>query len=239
MAAPKSPIPELWTVAGITGPFKDYLVDSVTRLVDGIQYNTAKFPRTLTPSDLLKGLFKEKQVDVAARFAKAMDYVSGTCAKHAPCNKYFRSLGKGLSLADFFAWEIRFWFYKPAQKAAPEGFSADRIGVTVGEVISSGTNAEGRPWARIAIGEPALVSHIKLAATIVHELAHLAGAKGATAEQAARASADKEGDEYKSLIAAETALKHCLLGKQFDKEAIGLLHDDIPGWRGRGGRWIA
>lgn len=125
------------------------------------------------------------------------------------------------------------------QKATPEGFSADPIGVTVGEIISQRTNDQGTNWARIAIGEPALVSRIKLAATIVHVRAHLAGAEGATAEAAARAGKNRKGDECKRLIAAQTGLGFCPPGKQFDTEAIGLLHDDIPGWRGRGGRWIA
>lgn len=125
------------------------------------------------------------------------------------------------------------------RKALPKEITADRIGVTVGEVISKGVNAKGLHWARIAIGEPALVSRIKPAATIVHELAHLAGAPPASGEDAARASANKSGALYTSLIAAEKALQHCLPAKQFDPEAIGLLHEDIPGWRGQGGRWIA
>lgn len=239
MAGSKSPIPETWTISGITGPYKDWLVDSITRVVDGIEYRTRPFPKLLKPSELIKGHVKAGEIDVAALFTRAMRYVSCTCATHGPCNAYFRKLGAGLTLKDLFGWEIAFWFYEPVGKALPKGITADRIGVTVGEVISKGVNDKGVHWARIAIGEPALISHLKLAATIVHELAHLAGAPPASAEDAARASANKSGALYKSLIAAEQALQHCLLGKQFDPEAIGLLHDNIPGWRGQGGRWIA
>jgi hypothetical protein len=116
----EKPHPRHLDIAGISGPFRDHLVDSITRLVDGIPYTTRTFRRPLTPSDLLKGLFTEKQVDVAARFAKPMACVTGTCARHPPCNAHVRGLGKGLPLADFFGWEIRCWFYGRCRRRPPK-----------------------------------------------------------------------------------------------------------------------
>ena len=69
----------------------------------------------------------------------------------------------------------------------------------------------------------ALRSASILAATIVHELAHVAGAPGARVDERSTALGNKRSDDYKRLIQAEGALKACGLASQFDENAVGAL----------------
>lgn len=231
----KSAIPTGWTIGGLVGPYQGDSVESLSRVVAGVTYNLATFPKVVTPSPLLPPYTDEKSIDVLARFEGALLYIVGKCAAHVPCNTYFTSLSKGLSLKELLGWQVRIHYWKPASSDGSPNPARD---VASAEHLASGQNDRGENWAKIAIGEDCLASTIKLAATLVHELAHVAGAQGATDADRSRLGKQRKGAEYDRMIAAEMALKHCLLPKQFNPDAIGLLHDRGPAWRGQGGRRI-
>ncbi|MCX7372812.1 MAG: hypothetical protein NTW56_10340 [Alphaproteobacteria bacterium] len=231
----KSAIPEGWTIGGLVGPYKGDSVESLSRVVAGVTYNLSLFPKVLTPSPLLPTYTDKASIDVLARFEAALLYIVGKCAEYAPCNTYFTSLSKGLSLKELLGWQVRIHYWKPASSDGSPNPAGD---VASAEQLASGQNDRGENWTKIAIGEDCLAGDIKLAATLVHELAHVAGALGATADDRARLGKQRKGAEYDRLIAAEMALKQCLLPKQFNPDAIGLLHDRGPAWRGQGGRRI-
>ena len=231
----KSAIPAGWTIGGLAGPYKGYSVESLSRVVAGVTYNLALFPKVLTPSPLLPAYTDEKSIDVLARFEAALLYIVGKCAEYAPCNTYFTSLANGLSLKELLGWQVSIHYWKPASSDGspnPLGYAASA------QQLASGKNDRGENWTKIAIGEDCLAGTIKLAATLVHELAHVAGAQGATDADRARLGKQRKSAEYDRMIAAEMALKHCLLPQQFNPDAIGLLHDRGSSWRGQGGRRI-
>lgn len=231
----KSAIPAGWTIGGLVGPYKGDSVESLSRVVAGVTYNLAPFPKVLSPSSLLPAYTDQKSIDVLARFEAALLYIVGKCAEYAPCNTYFMSLSKGLSLKELLGWQVRIHYWKPA---SGNGSPNPAREVASAEHLASGQNDRGQNWSKIAIGEDCLAGDIKLAATLVHELAHVAGALGATDADRTRLGKQRKGAEYDRLIAAEMALKHCLLPRQFNPNAIGLLHDRGSSWRGQGGRRI-
>ena len=226
-----SGLPTNWSVAGVVGPEKGRSVLSFSNVTDGVTYNLAKFPQTLTPSPLVGGYTTQTSVNVLARFNGAGAYISGKSALHKPCNAYFGTLGKETELTSLVEWKIVFLFWEPVSRSGPAPKTGDMIGAAPGLVISAN---HGTRFAEIAIGEASLISDIKLAATIIHELAHVAGAPGSTDEARAKALADRGSAEYKTLIAAEMALRHCLLPRQFNPEALGLLNSHTQGWRSAG-----
>lgn len=223
-----SAIPPSWTIAGIAGPMKGWMVEARGATSGGVYYDHSPFPKTIKPSPLLPAYTKETEIDVLARFEAACRYITGRCATSAPCNAYFKSLGAGVTLSDLLGWNIMIGFWKPMHRQGPGDPS-----ILMAEVLAQGQNAKGEPWAQIAMTEYSLRTPIALAATIIHELAHVAGAPGATEDERAAALKKKDGKDYKRLIAAEEALKACLLPKQFDPGALGVLQG--PDWRGKGG----
>ena len=231
MAGATSAIPPNWTIFGIAGPLRSALVDRLSANSGGVLYEHGPFPKTITPSPLLPTYTQAAEIAVLSRFEGACRQICGKCATHAPCNAYFATLGAGLSLADLLAWHIRISYWGPVSKAGGE-----EGGVMGAEFLRSGTTANGEPWAMIAVTEVSLRSDIALAATLVHELAHVAGAPGATEEQRAALGKKRQGAEYERPIRAERALQSCLLPKQFDPGALGVLQG--PEWRGSGSRVV-
>lgn len=227
--ATRNALPPSWSVAGVTGEFMNRLPERLTKTHGDVTYALAPFPRTLAPSALVGAWTTEAQLDVLARFNEAAAYVGGKCASSLPCNDYFRSLGAGLTLTDLLEWRIVFYFWQPSSRvgAVPQ---AGGQAVLEAQVISSNATT---CFAQIAVAEFSLVSRIKLAATLIHELAHIAGAPGADDDARAQAAARRGDPLYRRLIAAEMALKHCLLPKQFDAGALGVLESG-QGWRARG-----
>ena len=223
-------LPAGWSVAGVTGPQMDRSPERLSRVVGGVTFNMAPFPRSLVPSELVGAYTSTTVTDVLARFNGAAAYITGRCAASRPCNAYFSSLGKNVSLSDLLGWSIVFYLWRPVSRAVPMPQPGDRMPVLEAEMLSANFNTS---FAQIVIGEFSMVSNIKLAATMVHELAHIAGAPGASNEDAAMAAANPGSDLFKQLIAAEMALKSCLLSRQFDPGALGLLQG-AQGWRGRG-----
>ena len=224
--------PERWSIAGIRGPDSSRLPERLGQTVANVRYELSAFPKSVTPSAFIGGYTNQTSIDVDRVFEDAARTVVGTCAQHRSCNRYFSSLGKGVTLSDLLTWRIVWYFWKPVSRSGPAPAVGDRIKVVAAEVLTA--NHETR-FAQIAVCETSLVSDIRLAATIVHELAHIAGAPGATDEQ--RGKARKGTPEYDRLIAAETALLRCLLTKQFDSGALGLIQES-RGWRG-GGQGLA
>ncbi|UPY34872.1 hypothetical protein [Sediminicoccus sp. KRV36] len=225
-------LPPLWSVAGVAGPQMSRSPERLSRVSGGVTFNMAPFPRTLTPSALVGGYTTAAVVDVLARFNAAAAYVGGKCAASRPCNTYFSTLGKNLSLSDLLGWSIVFYFWKPVSRVGPVPAVGETMPALQAEMISASYQTS---FAQIVVSEFSLVSDIKLAATMVHELAHVAGAPGANDDGRATAAADPGSALYKELIAAEMALKACLLPRQFNSGALGVLQDMTQGWRGRGG----
>lgn len=224
-------LPANWSIAGVIGPHMGRSAERLTRVSGSVTFDMAAFPKSLTPSELVGGYTNVTVTDVLARFNGAAAYISGKCAASKPCNAYFSSLGKNLSLSDLLGWNIVFYLWKAVTRAGALPAKGDKIVALQAEVISA--NYENN-FAQIVISEFSMISDIKLAATMVHELAHVAGAPGANDDQRAKASADPGSSLFKELIAAETALRSCLLPKQFDPGALGVLENAAQGWRGRG-----
>jgi len=231
----KSAIPAGWTIGGLLGEWKSHSVESLTRVVAGVTYQLAPFPKVLTPSPLMPPYTDQASIDVLARFEGALLYITDKCARHAACNSYFASLANGLTLQELLGWRVVVHWWKPVSSDASPNPGRD---VASAETLGQGQNPKGENWAKIALSEDCLVGDIQLAATLVHELAHVAGAPGATDADRTRLGKARKGAEYDRLIAAETALKHCLLPKQFKPDALGILLDRGAGWRGQGGRRI-
>lgn len=224
-------LPASWSVAGVTGPFMTRSPERLSRVAGGVTFDMAPFPRSLTPSDLVGGYTNTTVTDVLARFNGAAAYIGTRCATSKPCNDYFGTLGKNLSLSDLLGWRIVFYLWKPVSRTGPLPATGDRIPALQAEMISASYETS---FAQIVISEFSLISNIKLAATMVHELAHIAGAPGSNVDERATAAADRGSALYKEKIAAEMALRSCLLPRQFDPGALGLLNDAVQGWRGRG-----
>lgn len=223
-------LPANWSVAGVAGPQMSRSPERLTRVAGGVTFDMAAFPKSLTPSDLLGGYTNASVVDVLARFNAAGAYISGKCATSKPCNAYFSGLGKHLSLSDLLGWRIVFYLWKPITRSGPLPSKGDKIAALQAEMISASYETS---FAQIVINEFSLISDIKLAATMVHELAHIAGAPGSNDDERAKAAADPSSKLYESLIAAELALKSCLLAQQFHPGALGVVEDATHGWRGR------
>lgn len=224
-------LPASWSVAGVAGAHMGRSPARLTRVSGGVTFDMAPFPKSLTPSALVGRYTASAVVDVLARFNGAAGYIAGKCAASRPCNAYFSTLGKGLSLSDLLGWSIVFYLWKPVSRAGPVPQAGEKMVVMQAEMLSA---TDETKFAQIVISEFSLVSDIKLAATLVHELAHVAGAPGANEDSRAMAAADPGSTLYKELIAAEMALKSCLLPKQFHPGALGLLQDATQGWRGQG-----
>jgi hypothetical protein len=225
-------MPANWSVAGVAGPQMSRSPERLTRVAGAVTFEMAPFPKSLSPSELVGRYTNTTATDVLARFNGAASYISGKCAASRACNAYFSTLGKNLSLSDLLEWRIVFFLWRPVGRVGPLPAAGDWIPALQAEVISA--NHETK-FAQIVVGEFSLISNIKLAATLVHELAHIAGAPGSNEDERAKAAADPGSSRYKKLIAAEMALKSCLLPRQFDPGALGLLENATQGWRGGGG----
>lgn len=157
------------------------------------KYKYAKFPQPFKMQVKENGKDKEITIDVAARIKTAWRFVSDQ-AKLKACNEYFRTLPRKLTLKQVLdEGEIRLHLLEPK-----EGYNFDDL---------PGANAAGRD-----IGlHPGLFFEDEdvLTATLIHELAHVAGAS--TDSSSVNAGA------------AELALKSCGCGKRYDKDNLGLL----------------
>jgi hypothetical protein len=119
----------------------------------------------------------------------------GTRAAIGTCNEYFQGLSRGLSLRQVLdQGPITVWLLRP------------REGYTVADMPIA--NSAGRD---IGINPSLLESgdRLELVCTLIHELAHVAGA-----------STNNDKDDPHSLD-AEKALKKCNCGNKYNKENLG------------------
>lgn len=178
-------------------------------------YRSYSFPATVTVPAGFGG--KGAALAVKDLFGQAFDEIS-RCATRSACNKHFRLLGGGISLSDLLR-EWRFFLFA----FGPEGEQAmwpesDR-GVTLAQVVGSYPNTR---FAEIGVHITALRSAGFLAATLLHELAHLAGAPGASDQDHALHAAGKlSSAEFNRLHLAEEAVRVCGLRQHYNKAVIG------------------
>lgn len=224
-------MPPTWSILGLYGPQARYLPPRRTTIVDNITYQVAAFPATITPTPFAPTYTTATGINVADRFEQACRYIVTRSASARACNDYFRGLGRSAgrppeqqyTLTDLLGWNVLFYFWRPIARSGPVPTSGTFHGATaavIGETPST-------RFAEIAIWQYAFDSPMTLAATIVHELAHIAGAPGATAAERSQGRALRRADPatYSRLIAAEGALRPCLFRQMFDPDAIGVLHD--------------
>lgn len=221
-AKPPPRIPENWTVLGVEGKRKGYVPMIMQREAGPVTYKSAAFEAKLSPSTYIGTYTTVKEYDVWTLFNTACGIIKDRCCKSPDCNKYFSGLGKNLDLNDFLDWTIEWGYWKAVGRTGPPPQAGDSIAVLEAEAIAQ--NYEMR-YACIIISETSLVNATKLAATMVHELAHVAGAPGASDSDRAAALTDRKGTEYRRLIAAELSLKKCLLTGEFHGDAVGALFD--------------
>ncbi|MCU0987251.1 MAG: hypothetical protein MUC89_20300 [Acetobacteraceae bacterium] len=224
-------MPRSWSIAGLHGTNSRRLPMKLTDTVGDITYKLARFPASVTPSTLAPTYTTAKSFNVAQRFERACRYIVTRSARAQACNAYFRALGRSAgrpaarqyTLSDLLAWEIVFYFWQPISRIGPVPTSGPFLGL-------KGTLIKATPetrFAEIAIAEYSLVTATNLAAVVVHELAHIAGAPGATDAQRSQGRALRRADpvSYRRLVAAQAALRPCLLGQMFNPDVLGALHD--------------
>lgn len=146
-----------------------------------------------------------KTVSVKDNVSKGLKYIDKRCASIKRCNRYFGSLNKRspISLRQILDGKtLHIYRLRPTgsatNKTIPAGFCF----------------AWGRSWAQIGINELVLIDHMEVANTLLHELAHVAGAPGRRQDPRS--------------LAAETSLLYCGMRKYYDPKAFGSL-DVLPG----------
>ena len=160
-------------------------------------YNYGVFPRRLNfvvINNQTKGRTR-KSVDVKRELNSAWRFISRKAAAHQACNQYFRKLARRKSLAQILKEPIVLYALQPK----PGKTDSD---------LPRGASGPGGKVIGINLLQIANQNRASLCATLIHELAHVAGA-----------SIDSKS------IEAETALKHCLLSQHFDPKALGVLHE--------------
>lgn len=229
MAAPiKNPgkppprIPENWTILGVEGKRKDYIPLSLQREAGPVTYQSSAFGAKLSPSSYIGAYTTVKEYDVWTLFNTACGIIKDRCCKSSDCSRYFMGLGRNLNLNDFLDWTIEWGYWRAISRTGPPPTAGSTVAVLDAEAVAQ--NYEAR-YACIIISETSLVNATKLAATMVHELAHVAGAPGASDGDRDAALANRKGKEYRRLIAAELSLKNCLLDGEFHGDAVGALFD--------------
>ncbi len=141
------------------------------------------------------GKHEDKKIDVKSLVEAAWRFVTDKAAKYPSCNKYFKSLPRNKTLKEVLdEGDITIHCLVPKENYT---LADVPFGNTAGRDI--GIN----PVLFLEAPE-------QLASTLIHELAHVAGA-----------STNADPDDPKS-GAAELALKYCLCSKQYDPDILGL-----------------
>jgi hypothetical protein len=141
------------------------------------------------------------------------------------CDAYFLELGRARaqnmrrSLSDLLGYKLIFFRNGAANVADDFRQTSGRAAVVMGEVLSA-NNVAGN--AIITISAYAARSPVSLAATIIHELAHVAGAPGRPADADwARMNQEARAPYF----GAENALKTCGFTQQHDPAIYGEVLD--------------
>jgi hypothetical protein len=151
---------------------------------------------------LPNGKTQVKSLNIKNTLNQAWLFVTKRAAVHKPCNDYFRTLSRKKSLKDIIT-EGNIIIHC----LIPKG---NYTFTDLPDANTAGRDIGLDPYLIIAGG-------MGLASTLIHELAHVAGA-----------STNPVPNNPKS-IAAETALLHCLCRKQFRKNALGSIQVLRPG----------
>jgi len=162
-------------------------------------------------------------VDVRRCFEEAFKMVEDAADRrlNPRCDTYFLELGSEKSssmrrsLTALLGYKLIFYRHGAVNPADDFKVTGGTAGVTSGQVLST-NNVSG--LAIISISAYAARSPTSLAATIIHELAHVAGAPG-TPSDAEWASMDaKRRQPY---FGAENALRFCGLARQHNPAIYG------------------
>jgi hypothetical protein len=164
-----------------------------------------------------------RPVDVRRCFEEAFTMVlaAGDSRKNPRCDTYFHDLGQERApkmrrtLSDLLGYKLIFYRYGAANPADDFKVTGGQAGVTSGQVLST-NNVSG--VAIISISAYAARSPTSLAATIIHELAHVAGAPGAPSDEDWASMDAKRRLPY---FGAENALKFCGFSHQHNAEIYG------------------
>lgn len=179
-----------------------------------------RWPKTMTLPTGVGG--SGKPFKVRERFEAAFDTIQRMAnpRTNPGCDRYFAGLGKaGLTLSTLLGWRFLFYRYGTADAAADATAMANAAKhVTGTETISVLPSAA---LVQIMMDAAELISATRLAATIVHELAHVAGAPGRPADADWAAMKPEKQAGYH---AAENALKHCGFSEQHNPEIYGLIN---------------
>jgi hypothetical protein len=185
-------------------------------------YSGYKFPLEIDVPQQFGGPAKR---NVARLFDDAFREVA-LCARKPACDNHFGGLGGGLRLSAMLReWKFRFWCF------APEGMQGrwpeDDKGVTFAQVIRA---YPATKLVEIAVHLCALRSPEFLAATLLHEFAHVAGAPGASADDLARhARGELNAADFRRLHKAEQAVYVCGYRAPLYKESVIGALDTIIG----------
>ncbi len=158
------------------------------------KYKFEAFEQPLKMNVTTAGSSEEKSIDVKATLNGAFKFIASKAATYKPCNDYFRTLGMKLSLKDVLD-KGNLTLHCLAPK---EGYSYEDL---------PAANTAGRD---IGIHPELLLENPPvLACTLIHELAHVAGATTNTRD--------------KNAGSAELALKSCQCSKQYQPDNLGLM----------------
>ncbi len=201
------------------GPSSDWSPNNTTA------YSSYKFPVDIDVPQQFGGPMR---YSVVRLFEDAFREVA-LCARKPACDNHFGNLGGGLRLSAMLKeWKFRFWCFAPEgmQGRWPE---SDRD-ITYAQVIRSYPSTK---LIEIAVHLCALRSPEFLAATLLHEFAHVAGAPGASGDDIAR---HQRGEltpaEFRRLHMAERAVYVCgYRAPLYKKAVIGALDTIIGGPR--------
>jgi len=168
--------------------------------------------------DTLPG-FGKTPVQAKARVKGAVKDIVERVAKHRPCNAYFKSLPRGQTLADIIAGQNLLIGWLCPRK----GGSAIELTVNPKDVAAGKVAVEWayRAGVYIALSQwPIALGWEYVAATLVHEFAHVAGAPGLAAD-ANPADPKIQSSRKPDYHAAERALVHCLYKAHFKPTTVG------------------
>ena len=166
-----------------------------------------------------------KQVDVRLCFEEAMTLVNNCVGPGAnpKCDQYFLDLGNDRrpdmrrSLTDLLAYKL-FFFRNGADDVADDFKGSGKVAVTSETLWTDNVNR----FATISIDSHSARSPVSLAATIVHELAHCAGAPGRPEDSKWAGMNEVQRTPY---FSAENALKVCGMFQQYNPNIYGEIQD--------------
>jgi hypothetical protein len=189
-------------------------------------YFRYKFPVMVSVPDGYEGAGASHKTEDL--FQEAFDEIEA-CARRPACDRAFQELGLRLGLkALLSSWTLHLFAFAPYGQQGQWPASDD--GITFAQVTVQKPNARP-PYAEIGIHVCAMRSAGFLAATLLHEIAHIAGAPGAASSDFdAAAAGTMPKSEFKRLHAAERAVWACGLRDHYKPNVIGAL-DSIGGRR--------